>query len=65
MAADYSFFVRSSPEIFRAKRVFEDEPCSAFPDINRQVPTHLLVIPKEHILGKAYAVAEHKTPWGT
>ena len=30
------------------KRVFEDELCLAFADINPQAPTHVLVIPKEH-----------------
>ena len=30
------------------KSVFEDETCLAFPDINPQAPTHLLLIPKEH-----------------
>ena len=29
-------------------RVFEDEHCVAFGDINPQAPVHLLVIPKEH-----------------
>ena len=28
--------------------VYEDERCLAFPDINPQAPTHLLLIPKEH-----------------
>lgn len=30
------------------KAVFEDDLCLAFPDINAQAPTHLLVIPKQH-----------------
>lgn len=30
-------------------RVFEDEVCLAFRDIAPQAPTHVLVIPKEHI----------------
>lgn len=29
--------------------VAEDENCLAFRDINPQAPTHLLVIPKEHV----------------
>ena len=32
-----------------ASRVYEDELCIGFPDINPQAPTHLLVIPKQHI----------------
>lgn len=32
-------------------KVFEDEKCFAFRDIAPQAPTHVLVIPKEHISG--------------
>lgn len=32
-------------------KVFEDEKILAFRDINPQAPTHILVIPKEHIGG--------------
>ena len=42
-----------------ANRVYEDELCIGFPDINPQAPTHLLVIPKEHISSQARALAEH------
>lgn len=47
-----------------ANRVFEDEFCIAFPDINPQAPTHLVVIPKQHIASQAKALAEHKTLLG-
>ena len=43
-----------------ANRVYEDEWCIGFPDINPQAPTHLLVIPKQHIASQAKALAEHK-----
>jgi histidine triad (HIT) family protein len=29
--------------------VFEDDSCVAFNDINPQAPTHILIIPKQHI----------------
>ena len=32
-----------------SKKVYEDEEIYAFYDINPQAPTHILVIPKEHI----------------
>ena len=32
-----------------SKKVYEDELCYAFYDINPQAPTHFLVIPKTHI----------------
>ena len=30
-------------------KVYEDDLCFAFRDINPQAPTHILVVPKEHI----------------
>jgi histidine triad (HIT) family protein len=59
MAADCLFCKIVAGNI-PAKRVFEDELCLAFSDINPQAPTHLLVIPKEHIESQAHVVAEHK-----
>ena len=32
-----------------SKKVYEDEVCYAFHDINPQAPVHVLVIPKAHI----------------
>lgn len=32
-----------------SSKVYEDEVCYAFHDIDPQAPTHFLVIPKEHI----------------
>lgn len=32
-----------------SKKLYEDEQCLAFYDIDPQAPTHFLVIPKEHI----------------
>ena len=32
-----------------SSRVYEDEDCIAFADINPQAPTHLLVVPRKHI----------------
>ena len=34
-------------------KVYEDESCFAFRDINPQAPTHILVVPKEHIASAA------------
>ena len=32
-----------------SNKVYEDEQCYAFYDIEPQAPTHFLVVPKEHI----------------
>ena len=42
-----------------AKRVDEDELSLCFADINPQAPTHLLIIPKEHITSTAHAEETH------
>ena len=34
-----------------AKKVYEDDRTVAVEDINPQAPTHVLIIPKEHIVG--------------
>ncbi len=44
-----------------SKKVYEDELCLAFYDIEPQAPVHFLVIPKEHIPSAA-AVTEETAP---
>jgi histidine triad (HIT) family protein len=43
-----------------AKRVYEDDLCLCFADIHPQAPTHLLIIPKEHIASQAHAEELHQ-----
>lgn len=42
-----------------AKRIYEDDLCLCFADINPQAPVHLLVIPKQHIASQAHAEESH------
>lgn len=39
-------------------KVYEDELVYAFNDINPHAPTHVLIIPKEHIMASAADVTE-------
>jgi histidine triad (HIT) family protein len=39
-------------------KVFEDEEVFAFSDINKQAPTHVLIVPKKHIASLDHASAE-------
>src|SRR5579872_1152663 len=41
-----------------AKKVYEDEHAFAFEDIDPKAPTHVLIIPKKHIVGLKEAQAE-------
>lgn len=42
-------------------KVYEDDLCLAFRDINPQAPTHILVIPKMHIASVAEINAENSS----
>jgi histidine triad (HIT) family protein len=48
-----------------ANRIYEDELCIGFPDINPQAPTHLLIIPKRHIASAASAAVEDNEVLGS
>lgn len=47
-----------------AKRVYEDDAVLAFADLHPQAPTHLLLIPKQHIESVAHAGPEHAAVLG-
>ncbi len=43
-----------------SEKIFEDDKCFIIKDINPQAPTHLLVIPKEHIPTVADVTSENE-----
>ena len=45
-------------------RVYEDEVCVAFNDLSPQAPTHILVIPREHVDSLDKAGRAHKEMLG-
>ncbi|HSK72140.1 MAG TPA: histidine triad nucleotide-binding protein [Pyrinomonadaceae bacterium] len=47
-----------------SKIVYEDDVCIAFDDIHPQAPTHILIIPREHIASLAEADKSHKETLG-
>lgn len=44
--------------------VYEDDSCVAFNDISPQAPTHILVIPREHIESLDKTESNHKETLG-
>lgn len=47
-----------------ASKVYEDDVCIAFNDITPQAPTHILVIPREHIDSLDKAESSHTDTLG-
>jgi len=47
--ADDCLFCRIIRQEIPAKLVFENVHCVAFRDINPQAPTHVLVVPRDHV----------------
>lgn len=48
----------------KAEIVYEDEHVLAFRDINPQAPTHLLIIPREHITSINHLENDHESTVG-
>lgn len=59
MAEDCIFCKIASGQI-PSTRVFEDDVCVAFNDLSPQAPTHILIIPREHLDSLDHASEEHK-----
>ena len=53
-------FCKIASKQIPSKMVFEDDDLFAFHDINPGAPTHILVIPKEHISSMNDATPDHQ-----
>jgi len=49
MMLDDCIFCKIAAGEIPSTRVFEDEICVAFNDMTPQAPTHILIIPKDHV----------------
>lgn len=47
-----------------SEKIYEDDSCIAFNDISPQAPTHILIIPREHIASLDEAKNAHKETVG-
>ena len=58
MSNDRCLFCRIASGEITAKKVYEDDKVFAFEDIDPKAPTHILIVPKKHIVGLKEASAE-------
>lgn len=49
MSVDNCIFCKIALGEIPSSRVYEDDSCIAFNDLSPQAPTHILVIPRDHI----------------
>jgi histidine triad (HIT) family protein len=49
MKLDDCIFCKIAAGEIPSTRVFEDETCIAFNDLTPQAPTHILIIPRDHV----------------
>lgn len=61
MSAKDCLFCKMIAGAIPIDRVYEDEEVLAFRDIRPQAPTHILIIPKEHVSTVA-DVDQHRSP---
>ena len=64
MKLDDCIFCKIAAGEIDSKRVHEDEVCVAFEDLDPQAPTHLLIIPRDHVDSLDKARSEHKDALG-
>lgn len=57
-------FCKIASKQIPARILFEDEDLVAFHDVNPGAPTHVLVIPKQHLAGLDEATPEHQALLG-
>jgi histidine triad (HIT) family protein len=59
MSTPDCIFCKIAAGTIPAERLYEDDETLAFADVHPQAPSHLLVIPRQHIASLAAATAEH------
>jgi len=64
MKVDDCIFCKIAAGEIPATRVFEDDVCIAFNDLSPQAPTHVLIIPRDHVDSLDKADAANKESLG-
>jgi histidine triad (HIT) family protein len=64
MKLDDCIFCKIASGEIPSTRVFEDDVCIAFNDLSPQAPTHVLIIPREHVDSLDKAETQNKETLG-
>jgi histidine triad (HIT) family protein len=64
MASDDCIFCKIADGRVPSTLIHEDEKCVAFNDLSPQAPTHILIIPREHVDSLAEAGSAHAETLG-
>ena len=64
MKVDDCIFCKIAADEIPSTRVFQDEICVAFNDLTPQAPTHILIIPRDHVDSLDKAASDHKDVLG-
>jgi histidine triad (HIT) family protein len=64
MIQENCLFCKIAAGVIPSELVYEDDVCVAFNDISPQAPTHILVIPREHIASLDKAESNQKETLG-
>ncbi len=64
MSKEDCIFCKIASGQIPATRVYEDDVCLAFNDLSPQAPTHILIIPREHLDSLDHASDKHKEMLG-
>ncbi|HQX54471.1 MAG TPA: histidine triad nucleotide-binding protein [Pyrinomonadaceae bacterium] len=60
MSVQDCIFCKISTGAIPAEKLYEDDTCIAFNDVSPQAPTHILIIPREHIASLDKAEDSHR-----
>ncbi len=64
MGSEDCIFCKIADGRIPSPKIFEDELCVAFNDLDPQAPTHILIIPKDHLDSLDEAVETQKSILG-
>src|SRR5688500_9222181 len=64
MSVESCIFCKIADGRIPTEYVFEDDVCVAFNDLSPQAPTHVLIIPRDHVDSLDKASPEHKQGLG-